>query len=93
MERACLLCEKGDPDGAMAALERLRELMHPVEEDGDPGAPLIFLRLMPGQDPSEDWVYGLGRLKDPRLKPLAGREEYQALLTLADKPEPVKKED
>ena len=85
VERACLLCEKGDEDGAMAALRRLRELMHPVEENGNPGAPLIFLRLLQGQDPSEEWVYGLSLLKDPRLKPLEGREEYIALLTLAEK--------
>ena len=85
VERACLLCSKGDPDGAMAALERLRELMHPVEEDGASGAPLTFLRLMPGQDPSEEWVYGLGLLKDHRLKPLEEREEYRALLALAEK--------
>ena len=91
VERACLLCEKGDEDAAIAALERLRELMHPVEEDGDPGAPLSFLRLMPGQDPSEEWVYGLSLLKDPRLKPLEGREEYRALLALAEKH--LKKED
>ena len=91
VERACLLCEKGDADGAMAALERLRELMHPVEEEGDPGAPLTFLRLMQGQDPSEEWVYGLSLLKDPRLKPLEGREEYRALLALAE--ERLKKED
>ena len=91
VERACLLCEKGDLNGAMAALERLRELMHPVEEDGDPGAPLTFLRLMQGQDPSEEWVYGLSLLKDPRLKPLEGREEYRALLALAEKR--LKKED
>ena len=85
VERACLLCEKGDEDGAMAALERLRELMHPVEEDGASGAPLSFLRLMPGQDPSAEWIYGLTLLKDPRLKPLEGREEYRALLEIAEK--------
>ena len=79
MERACLLCAKGDLDGAMAALERLRDLMHQVKEEDEDRPPLTFLRLMPGQDPSKEWVYGLGLLKDPRLKHLEERKEYQAL--------------
>lgn len=85
VERACLLCAKGDLDGAMAALERLRDLMHQVKEEDEDRPPLTFLRLMPGQDPSKEWVYGLGLLKDPRLKPLEERKEYQALLALAEK--------
>ncbi len=89
-ERACLLCARGDEDGAMAALERLRELMRPAEEDGEAGAALTFLRLLP-EDPSEEWVYGLSLLRDPRLKPLEGREEYRSLLALGEKRS--KKED
>ena len=85
VERACLLCEMGDTDGAMAALERLRELMRPAEEqDGDASA-LTFLRLIQGHEPSEEWIIGLSFLEDTRLKPLEGREEYQALLALAEK--------
>ncbi len=85
VERACLLCEQGDPDGAMASLSRMRDWMHPAPGAETEGEALTFLRLIPGQDPSEEWVYGLSLLKDPRLKPLEGREDFQALLALAEK--------
>lgn len=85
VSRAFLLCEKGDTDGAMAALEKLRELMRPVDAEKEDPRSLSFLRCLPGEEPSEEWVYGLGLLKDPRLKPLEGREGFRALLALAEK--------
>ncbi len=91
VSRAFLLCEKGDGDGAMAALEKLRELMHPVDGEKEASGSLSFLRCLPGEEPTEDWVYGLGHLKDPRLKLLEGREDFQALLALAEKHSPAGK--
>ena len=80
--RARCLCAQGDLDGAMASLEKMRELMHPVEAPTDDTAPLAFLRSL--EPPAEDWVCGLNELKDERLKPLEAREEFQALLRLAE---------
>ena len=86
--RARCLCAQGDLDGAMASLEKMRELMHPVEEPTDDTEPLAFLRVF--EPPAEDWVCGLNELKeaqllkDERLKPLETREEFQALLRLAE---------
>ena len=67
----------------MAALEKMRELMHPVEAPTDDTEPLAFLRVF--EPPAEDWVYGLIELKDARLKPLEARKEFRALLRLAEK--------
>ena len=86
VKRACLLCAGGDEDGAMAALERMKMLMRPVEEHpAGTREGLRFLRALGDRMPSEEWVYGLVLLRDPRLKPLEGREEFQALLALAEK--------
>ena len=88
VRRACCLCAAGDLDGAMAALEKMKELMHPVEAPTDDTEPLAFLRVF--EPPAEDWVCGLNELKeaqllkDERLKPLETREEFQALLRLAE---------
>ena len=87
--RARCLCAQGDLDGAMASLEKMRELMHPVEEPTDDTEPLAFLRVF--EPPAEDWVYGLRELqsaqllKEAWLKPLETREEFQALLRLAER--------
>ena len=83
VRRACCLCAAGDLDGAMAALEKMRELMHPVEAPTDDTEPLAFLRVF--EPPAEDWVYGLIELKDERLKTLEARKEFRALLRLAEK--------
>jgi len=80
--RARCLCATGDLDGAMATLEGMRELMHPVKPTGE-AEPLAFPRAL--EPPAEDWIYGLRALKDERLKPLEDREEFQALLRLAEK--------
>ncbi len=92
VKRACLLCAGGDGDGAMAALERMRSLMHPVEaRPAEEKGSLTFLRALGDRMPSEDWVFGLELLRDPRLKPLEGREEFQVLLALAEKRSPAGK--
>ena len=83
VHRACCLCAQGDLDGAMASLEKMRELMHPVEEPSEGAEPLAFLRVF--EPPAEDWVYGLRLLQEPQLKPLEAREEFQALLSLMEK--------
>lgn len=87
--RARCLCVQGDLDGAMASLEKMRELMHPVEAPADDTEPLAFLRVF--EPPAEDWVYGLRELqsaqvlKEAWLEPLEDREEFQTLLRLAEK--------
>ena len=83
VHRACCLCAQGDLDGAMASLEKMRELMHPVEGPSEGAEPLAFLRVF--EPPAEDWVYGLRLLQEPQLKPLEAREEFQALLSLMEK--------
>ena len=86
--RARCLCVQGDLDGAMAALEGMREYMHPVEPAGE-AEPLAFLQVL--EPPAEDWVCGLRELqsaqvlKEAWLKPLEDREEFQALLRLAER--------
>ncbi len=91
VNRAFLLCEKGDPDGTLAALERMRTLMKPIseEEAAGPKGALTFLRFLPGLEPEAEWVPGLSLLKDPRLKTLEEREEFRALLALAEKHSPA----
>ena len=89
--RARCLCAMGDPDGAIAALEGMREYMHPVEPAGE-AEPLTFLRAL--EPPAEDWVFGLRELKSAQLlkeawlEPLEDREEFRALLRLAEKHSP-----
>ena len=86
VRRACCLCTQGDADGAMTALERMNELMHSVEEPPQrASSPLAFLKALGDRAPAEDWVYGLSQLRVPQLKPLEEREEFQALLQLAEK--------
>ena len=44
------------------SLEKMRELMHPVEAPTDDTEPLAFLRSL--EPPAEDWVCGLNELKE-----------------------------
>ena len=85
-KRACILCAGGDGDGAMAALDRMKSLMHPVEaRPAEKKGSLTFLHALGDRMPSEDWVFGLELLRDPRLKPLEEREEFRELLALTEK--------
>lgn len=85
VRRACCLCARGELDGAMATLERMRAWMHPVKPPAE-AEPLAFMQAM--EPPAEDWVFGLRELQNPQLKPLEDREEFRALLRLAEKHSP-----
>ena len=62
--------------------------MHPVEPAGE-AEPLAFLQVL--EPPAAGWVCGIRELqsaqvlKEAWLKPLEDREEFQALLRLAEK--------
>ncbi len=87
VRRAVLLCKRGEQDAAMAALLRMRELMQPVPPEKK--VPPTFRQVLPEEmAPREGWVYGLLQLRDPGLKPLEDRPEYQELLALADEGAP-----
>ncbi len=83
-KRAALFCEAGEPDAAMASLDRIRELLLGLEAAGGPDreadAPSYLTRLMARRPASEHWRTALGYLEAGELAPLREREDYQALL-------------
>ncbi len=83
-KRAALFCESGDPDAAMASLDRIRELLLGLEAAGEAAqeadAASYLTRLMARRPASEHWRTALGYLEAGELAPLREREDYQALL-------------
>jgi transcriptional regulator with XRE-family HTH domain len=81
--RARLYCREGDPDAAMAALSRVKELAArwdslPQEADSP------YFSRVTGNPGGPDHLFAFSVLHDPELKALFEREEYKELVRLRD---------
>ena len=84
--RATLYCMEGDPEAAMTALYRVKELARQwdaLPDSGEGAEEKLFDRIT-GSPAGPDFLFAFSVLHDPKLKPLFHREEYRELIRLRD---------
>ncbi len=84
--RAVLYCRDGNPEAAMTALCRVKELARQwdaLPESGEGSESPYFGRVF-GSSKGPDILFAFSLLHDPALKPLFEREEYKELIRLRD---------